>query len=46
MSEQLETAHAGHAHVEHHAADTIATRRLQKGFGRIEGLDGKAHGHQ
>src|SRR5262249_42915762 len=45
-AEKLETAHAGHAHVEHHAADTIPGRCLQKGFGRVEGLDGKAHGHQ
>ena len=48
MSHEVEAAHSGHSHIEHHAAaaDTISTGRLQEGFRRLERLDEKADRHQ
>jgi len=46
MSHEVEAAHSGHPHIEHHTADTISTGRLQEGSAEIERLDGKSSGHQ
>src|SRR5437763_8385338 len=46
MSQEVDAAHAGHAHIEHHAPDAEGSDGLQEGLRRRERLDAKPERHE
>ncbi len=44
--EQIKTAHAGHAHIQHQAAGQLRGPGSEKGFGAAEGLAGNVAGFE